>query len=63
MFLVFYLIFVLTILNAGAVPKQILKCMQEEKEMDVGGLTRNNVASHLQVGIILLYPIQNLYIL
>ncbi|KAF8074448.1 hypothetical protein N665_1101s0010 [Sinapis alba] len=29
-----------------AVPKQILKCMQEE--MDVAGLTRNNVASHLQ---------------
>ncbi|KAG2258949.1 hypothetical protein Bca4012_022017 [Brassica carinata] len=31
-----------------AVPKQILKCMQAEKEIDVGGLTRNNVASHLQ---------------
>ncbi|CAN6978999.1 hypothetical protein IGI04_038053 [Brassica rapa subsp. trilocularis] len=29
-----------------AVPKQILKCMQEEK--DAEGLTRNNVASHLQ---------------
>ncbi|CAH2063064.1 unnamed protein product [Thlaspi arvense] len=30
----------------SAVPKQILKCMQEE--MNVEGLTRNNVASHLQ---------------
>ncbi|XP_023638977.1 putative two-component response regulator ARR20 [Capsella rubella] len=29
-----------------AFPKQILKCMQEE--MNVQGLTRNNIASHLQ---------------
>ncbi|KAF3573339.1 hypothetical protein F2Q69_00062489 [Brassica cretica] len=40
------LFFVLTMLNAEAVPKQILKCMQEEK--DAEGLSRNNVASHLQ---------------
>lgn len=37
-------------LKAEAVPKQILKCMQEEK--DAEGLSRNNVASHLQVIII-----------
>lgn len=41
-------VYYLTLLHfAEAFPKQILKCMQEE--MNVQGLTRNNVASHLQV--------------
>lgn len=35
-------------MDAEAVPKKILECM---KEMNVTGLTRENVASHLQVSM------------
>lgn len=43
--------------NAGAVPKKILEIM------DVEGLTRENVASHLQVWFILLCSITMLVFL